>query len=79
MSPKSQSLIDPPGKKDVQPAPFRPTYVTRRRLDRGERLVAGGIAAGVAAVVFYLATIWLERTPLLPEDAAPRPGGRTRR
>jgi hypothetical protein len=79
---RSDSLIEPPGKTDVEPVPFRPTYVTRRRLGRNERLMAGGIAAGIAAAAFYLATIWLERTPLLPEDAedvAPRPRGRTRR
>ena len=72
-------IIEPPGRKDEEPIPFRPVYVTRRRLEAGELLTAGGIAAGVAAVAFYLAKVWLERTPLLPEgtDVA-RPGGRPR-
>ena len=64
-------LIDPPGDAEKRPAPYFPTYVTRRRLGAGELLAAGGIAAGVAAAAFYLATIWLERTPLLPQDEPP--------
>jgi hypothetical protein len=72
-------IIEPPGTKDVEPTPFRPAYVTRRRLESGELLAAGGIAAGVAALVFYLATVWMERTPLLPDDAdVPPPGVRPR-
>jgi hypothetical protein len=61
-------LIEPPGDKKSPPKPYMPTYVTRRRLGPGELLAAGGVAAGVAAFAFYLATIWLERTPLLPAD-----------
>lgn len=70
-------MIDPPGEAQGEPTPFYPTYVTRRRLGPGELLAAGGIAAGMAAAAFYLATVWIERTPLLPEDHAPaRPRGR---
>ncbi len=71
-------LIDAPGKEQGRPAPYFPTYVTRRRLRPAELLAAGGIAAGVAAAAFYLATIWWERTPLLPEDEPP-PRPRVRR
>jgi hypothetical protein len=71
-------IIDAPGEEHGRPKPFYPTYVTRRRLSPGELLAAGGVAAGVAAAVFYLATIWLERTPLLPE-AAPTARPRLRR
>jgi hypothetical protein len=69
----NRPLIEAPGEEHGRPKPFYPTYVTRRRLAAGELLAAGGIAAGVAAAAFYLATIWLERTPLLPEDAPVRP------
>jgi hypothetical protein len=66
-------IIDPPGESQGRPKPYAPIYVTRRRLGAGELLAAGGLAAGVAAAAFYLATIWLERTPLLPEDEPARP------
>jgi hypothetical protein len=64
-------LIDPPGEGQGRPKPYFPSYVTRRRLSPTELLAAGGVAAGVAAAAFYLATVWLERTPLLPEDEPP--------
>ena len=73
---RDRALVEPPGDKKAPPKPYAPSYVTRRRLDPGELLAAGGVAAGVAAVAFYLAKIWLERTPLLPEAAPPRPRAR---
>jgi hypothetical protein len=55
------------------PPPARPTarldgYVYRRELEGRELLpaIGAGIAAGLA--VFYVARLFLERTPLLPEE-----------
>lgn len=75
----SRPILEPPGDTDVRPKPFVPTYVARRRLSSGELGAAAGIAAGVAAAAFYLATLWLERTPLRPEDEEPTTGRRPRR
>jgi hypothetical protein len=43
-------------------------YVYRRRLSKRELLpaIGAGVATGLAA--FYIAKLFLERTPLLPED-----------
>jgi hypothetical protein len=43
-------------------------YVYRRRLDTRELIpaIGAGIAVGLAA--FYVARLFLERTPLLPEE-----------
>ncbi|MEP7000386.1 MAG: hypothetical protein ABI969_07890 [bacterium] len=43
-------------------------YVYRRKLDMRELIpaIGAGIAAGLAA--FYVARLFLERTPLLPEE-----------
>lgn len=43
-------------------------YVYRRRLDARELIpaIGAGIVTGLAA--FYVARLFLERTPLLPED-----------
>ena len=54
-------------------------YVYRRRLDARELIPAlgAGILTGIAA--FYVAKLFLERTPLLPEDrrlGANHPSGR---
>ncbi len=47
-----------------------PTYHYRRRLELKETLPAVGAAVGAAGVVFYLARLLLQRTPLVAE--APR-------
>ncbi len=56
-----------------KPAPSPQTarlerYVYRRRLDARELIpaIGAGIVTGLAA--FYVAQLFLERTPLLPED-----------
>jgi hypothetical protein len=54
-------------------------YVYRRRLDARELIpaIGAGIVTGLAA--FYVARLFLERTPLLPEDRrreANHPSGR---
>lgn len=43
-------------------------YVYRRRLSKRELLpaIGAGVATGLAA--FYIAKLFLERTPLLPEE-----------
>jgi hypothetical protein len=51
-------------------------YVYRRDLDARELLPALGVAVGVGAVAFYIAYLFLQRTPLdpgrLPAAAAPK-------
>lgn len=49
---------------------FTPSYVTRKRLTANELLTAAGTALGVGLAVFYVAKVWLERTPVLPPAAA---------
>jgi hypothetical protein len=49
---------------------FTPSYVTRKRLTNGELATAAGIGVGVALAVFYVAKVWLERTPVLPPASA---------
>lgn len=44
----------------------RSEYVYRRKLGAPELLPALGVALGVGAVVFYLAYLFLQRTPLDP-------------
>ena len=46
-------------------------YVYRRRLDTRELIpaIGAGIVTGLAA--FYVARLFLQRTPLLPEDRRP--------
>lgn len=41
-------------------------YVYRRKLDAREVLPALGVGVGVGAVAFYLAYLFLQRTPLDP-------------
>lgn len=50
-----------------------PEYYYRRRLDARELLPAIGAGIGVGLVVFYVARLYVQRTPLQP---APR--GRSR-
>jgi hypothetical protein len=67
------------------------TFDYRRRLTLKEQLPAAGAALGAAAGVFYLARLWLQRTPLVPRrevapgveapplpQPAPKPGRLTR-
>ena len=46
-------------------------YVYRRRLDAKELMPAIGIGVGVGAVAFYLAYLFLQRTPLEPKTPPP--------
>jgi hypothetical protein len=51
------------------------SYHYRRNLAPAELLPAAGAAAVAAVVVFYIARLLLQRTPLLeprPNDASPR-------
>ena len=41
-------------------------YVYRRRLDAGELLPAITVGVGVGALAFYVAYLFLQRTPLEP-------------
>ena len=43
-------------------------YVYRRSLNTSELLPAVGIGVVVGLTAFYMARLFLERTPLLPED-----------
>ncbi len=56
-------------------------YYRRKEPGRGENLraglVAGGLAATVAAVTFYFVRLFLSREPL--ETLPPHPGARGRR
>ena len=42
------------------------SYHYRRKLTLKEHLPAVGAAVGAGAAVFYLARLWLQRTPLRP-------------
>lgn len=42
-------------------------YVYRRRLDATELMPAIGVGVGVGMVAFYLAYLFLQRTPLEPK------------
>ncbi len=46
----------------------RPKYYYRRRLKSAELLPVVGAAVGAAALVFYLARVFAQRTPLEPRD-----------
>jgi hypothetical protein len=57
-------------------APPQSEYVYRRQLDAREILPALGVGIGVGAVAFYVAYLFLQRTPLDPgrlPAAAPTP------
>ena len=43
-------------------------YVYRRRLNPSELLPAIGVGVGVGAVAFYIAYLFLQRTPLEPKS-----------
>jgi hypothetical protein len=59
-----------PPRSKVSPREFTPSYVTRKRLTTNELFTAAGVGVGVALAVFYVAKVWLERTPLLPPGSA---------
>ncbi len=46
-------------------------YVYRRRLEAAELLPALGVGVGVGAVAFYIAYLFLQRTPLEPKRIEP--------
>lgn len=46
--------------------PTKSEYVYRRKLDARELLPAIGIGVGVGAFAFYIAYLFLQRTPLDP-------------
>jgi len=48
-----------------------PEYVYRRELEPRELLPAVGAAVGVGLVAFYVARLFLQRTPLLAPVQAP--------
>jgi hypothetical protein len=54
------------------------TFDYRRRLESKELLTlagaAAGAGAGLAAVVFYLGRIWMQKVPLKPAPAPPAAG-----
>ena len=56
-----------------------PEYVYRRRLEPRELLPAVGAAVGVGLAAFYVARLFLQRTPLLAQasrrDARSHPTG----
>jgi len=52
---------------------FEPAYVTRKRLTAHELLAAAGVGLGAALAAFYVAKVWLERTPVLPPAPPPAP------
>ena len=62
----------PSRSRGPEPVPFQPSYVTRKRLTANELLTAAGVGLGVGLACFYVAKVWLERTPVLPPSA---PGG----
>ena len=45
-------------------------YVYRRRLEPTELLPAIGVGVGVGAIAFYIAYLFLQRTPLDPKHAS---------
>jgi len=46
-------------------------YSYRRELNRGELIPAIGAGLAVGAVAFYIATLFLQRTPLVPGPLEP--------
>ena len=59
-------------RKPKKPSPRLTTrldgYVYRRALNASELLPAVGVGVAAGLVAFYVARLFLERTPLLPED-----------
>ena len=59
-------MADKRGRRAMEPA----QYSYRRELDAGETLAAIAAGAGLGLLTFYLARVWLQRTPLLlPDDS----------
>jgi hypothetical protein len=57
-------------------APIAPSsYYYRRRLSLAEHLPAVGVAIGAGLAAFYVARLFLERTPLEPSPRIARPAG----
>ena len=48
-----------------------PTYTYRRDLTMGELIPAIGAGLAVGAAAFYVATLFLQRTPLIPGPLEP--------
>jgi hypothetical protein len=46
-------------------------YVFRRRLEPQELLPAIGVGVGVGMLAFYVAYLFLQRTPLVPRELPP--------
>jgi hypothetical protein len=67
-----------PAKSDPHTEPADSKYFYRRSLSPGALLpaVGVGVVAGIAA--FYVARLYLERTPLVSDPAPPRRVARTR-
>jgi len=61
----------------LRPDPPTPEYVYRRRLAPRELLPAVGVAVGAGLAAFYVARLFLQRTPL--DVAASRPDQLSRR
>lgn len=78
MPPRPDSPLPVPPPTPTPPTPrvhgrrgqYQPAYVTRKRLEPGELFTATGVGVAAGLAFFYLAKVWLERTPLMP---APRP------
>ncbi|HLV25843.1 MAG TPA: hypothetical protein VKZ41_05995 [Gemmatimonadales bacterium] len=54
-------------------AAYRPSYYYRRKISPAEALPAIGAGLGTGLAVFYIARLFLQRTPLLaapPREAA---------
>jgi hypothetical protein len=51
------------------------TYTYRRRLGAGDLARAAAIGAGVGLAAFYVARLFLERTPLVPRPGSAASAG----
>jgi hypothetical protein len=54
------------------------SYYYRRKLTARELVPAVAVAIGAGVAAFYLATRFMQRTPLLPESDRSQPGRRPR-
>jgi hypothetical protein len=61
-----------PAKTDPRDTSAADTYFYRRALGARDLLPAIGIGVVAGALAFYLARLYLERTPLLPATVEPR-------
>jgi hypothetical protein len=64
-----------PAKTDPQPERAGSKYYYRRSLSVEQVLPAIGAGVAVGIAVFYVARIFLQRTPLLPDDTPVRRRG----